>query len=67
MLTNLNYLLADNNNLRNYILELDTKNFNNKIVSIEKISKIETDFTLLALKSILNGKLFIRKSDKKNY
>ena len=63
--TNLNYSLADNNNLRNHILELDTKDFNKKIVSIEKISEIKTDLSLLTLKSILNGKLFIRKSDKK--
>ncbi len=63
--TNLNYLLADNNNLRNHILELDTQDFNKKIISIEKISEIKTDLSLLTLKSILNGKLFIRKSDKK--
>ena len=63
--TNLNYLLANNNNLRNHILELDTKDFKKKIVSIEKISEIKTDLSLLTLKSILNGKLFIRKSDKK--
>ena len=39
--TNVNYLLADNNKLRDYILELDTKDFNEKIITIENISQIK--------------------------
>jgi len=65
VLANCNYLFADNNKLKNSILELDTKDFNKKIITIENIAKIKTDLSLLALNSILNGKLFIRKEDKK--
>ena len=65
VLANFNYLFADNNKLKNSILELDTKDFNKKIITIENIAKIKTDLSLLALNSILNGKLFIRKEDKK--
>ena len=65
VLANCNYLFADNNKLKNSILELDTKDFKKKISIIEKISEMNADHSLHALKSILNGKLFIRKSDKK--
>ena len=58
-------LYADNQSLTEQILKLDTKDFNSKIKVIEEISKNESNLNLLALKSILNGKLFIRKSDKK--
>ncbi len=63
--TNFNYVFAESDKLKEYILELDTKNFNEKIISIEKIAEIKTDLSLFTLKSILNGKLFIRKADKK--
>ena len=63
--TNVNFLLADNNKLRDYILELDTKDFNEKIITIENISQIKTDLSLRTLKSILEGRLFIRKEDRK--
>ena len=64
IVTNINYLLADNNKLKDYILELDTKDFNKKVITIEKISQIKTDLSLRTLKSILEGKLFIRKEDR---
>ncbi|MDA9558937.1 urea ABC transporter permease subunit UrtB [Alphaproteobacteria bacterium] len=60
-----NSAFADNDLLKKYILELDTKDFKKKISVIEKISEVDTDYSLHALKSILNGKLFIRKSDQK--
>ena len=63
--TNINYLLADNNKLKNYILELDTQDFNKKVITIEKISQIKTDLSLRTLKNILEGRLFIRKADNK--
>ena len=63
--TNVNLLLADNNELRDYILELDTKDFSEKIITIENISLIKTDLSLRTLKSILEGRLFIRKEDRK--
>ena len=56
---------SDNFDLKDQILQLDTKNFKKKITIIEKISQIEGDFSLIALKSILDGKLYLRKSDKK--
>ena len=65
VITNVNFLLADNNKLRDYILELDTKDFNEKIITIENISRIKTDLSLKTLKSILEGRLFIRKEDRK--
>lgn len=61
----LGVLQADNEKLKELVLELDTKDFKSKITTIEKISSYKSDFTLKALKSILNGKLYIRKSDKK--
>ena len=61
----LNSAFSDNDLLKKYILELDTKDFKKKISIIEKISEVDTDYSLHALKSILNGKLFIRKSDQK--
>jgi urea transport system permease protein len=64
-LIHFNSVFADNDLLKKYILELDTADFKKKISIIEKISEVDTDYSLHALKSILNGKLFIRKSDKK--
>ena len=61
----INFLCADNQTLKEQILKLDTKDFKNKILFIEEISKNSSDYTLQALKSILNGTLYIRKSDKK--
>ena len=61
----INYLLADNNELKDYILELNTQDFNKKVITIEKISQIKTDLSLRTLKNILEGRLFIRKSDSK--
>lgn len=58
-------LKADNNKLENLILKLDTKNFQKKIDVIEEIFNIDTNYSLLTLKSIQEGKLYIRKSDKK--
>ena len=63
IVTNINNLLADNNKLKDYILELDTKDFNKKVITIEKISQIKTDLSLRTLKNILEGRLFIRKAD----
>ena len=63
--TNINYLLADNNKLKDYILELDTQDFNKKVITIEKISQIKTDLSLRTLKNIMEGRLFIRKVDSK--
>ena len=57
VVNNFNYLLADNNNkLQDYILDLDTKDFNKKIITLEKISQIKTDLSLRTLKNILEGK-----------
>ena len=61
----INFLCADNQTLKEQILKLDTKDFKNKILFIEEISKNSSDYTLQALKSILKGTLYIRKSDKK--
>ena len=58
-------LQADNKKLKELVLELDTKDFKSKITTIEKISSNKSEFTLKTLKAILNGKLYIRKSDKK--
>ncbi len=58
-------LNADNDKLKKQILELDTKDFKKKVSIIEKISEVNTKYTLLTLKSILNGKLYIKKSDKR--
>ena len=65
IVTNTNYLLADNNKLKDYILELDTKDFNKKVITIEKISQIKSELSLRTLKNILEGRLFIRKADNK--
>ena len=61
----INNLAAENEQLKEKILKLETKDFKKKINIIEKISEIDTDYSLHTLKSILEGKLFIRKSDKK--
>ena len=58
IVTNINYLLADNNKLKDYILELDTQDFNKKVITIEKISQIKTDLSLRTLKNILEGRLY---------
>ena len=59
----LNPILSNDQNLKNLILKLDTKDFKKKILVIEEIYLNKSDFTLAALKNILNGNLFIRKSD----
>ena len=56
--------LHANKSLKEIILKLDTKDFKDKILVIEEIAKTDNDLNLLALKSILEGKLYIRKSDK---
>ena len=56
--------LHANKSLKEIILKLDTKDFKDKILVIEEIAKTDNDLNLLALKSILKGKLYIRKSDK---
>ena len=56
--------LHANKSLKEIILKLDTKDFKDKILVIEEIAKNDNDLNLLALKSILEGKLYIRKSDK---
>ena len=61
----LRFAYSDNLELKEQILQLDTKDFKKKNTIIEKISQIEGDFSLIVLKSILDGKLYIRKSDKK--
>ena len=57
-------VLADEISLKTQILKLDTKDFEKKISIIEEISFNKSEFTLAALKGILNGRIFIRKSDK---
>jgi len=56
--------LHANKSLKEIILKLDTKDFKDKILVIEEIAETDNDLNLLALKSILEGKLYIRKSDK---
>ncbi len=57
-------VLADEISLKTQILKLDTKDFEKKISIIEEISFNKSEFSLSALKGILNGRIFIRKSDK---
>ncbi len=60
----LNPLSAENKKLTELILLLDTKDFKKKINIIERIAEGNSDYSLLTLKNILDGKLYIRKSDK---
>ena len=55
----LNPILSNDQNLKNLILKLDTKDFKKKILVIEEIYLNKSDFTLAALKNILNGNLTI--------
>ena len=57
-------VLADEISLKTQILKLDTKDFEKKISIIEEISFNKSEFALSALKGILSGRIFIRKSDK---
>ena len=55
-------VLADEISLKTQILKLDTKDFEKKISIIEEISFNKSEFALSALKGILSGRIFIRKS-----
>ena len=58
-------LLANKEEIKEQILSLDTKDFKKKIFLLQQIADNKNEFSLKALKSILEGKLYIRKSDKK--